>query len=122
MDVGEVYDRLGLGHEDLGDPKGGGGVHDRGGEQVAGKEDLALGIGSAQVADVGGEHGSGEGGHSADHQGHELRAGHGGDVRFYQQRSLSLAHKYVGGGGEGFGSGQFEGALHDPCEGANDAL
>ena len=33
-----------------------------------------------------------------------------------------MAHKHVGGGGEGFGSRQFEGALHDPCEGAYDAL
>ena len=44
LHVGEVDDRLGLGHKHLGYPQGGGGVHDRGGEQVAGKKDLAFGV------------------------------------------------------------------------------
>ena len=33
-----------------------------------------------------------------------------------------MAHKHVGGSGEGFGSRQLEGALHDPGKRADDAL
>ena len=113
---------LGLGNEYFGDPKRRGGVHHRGGQQVAREEDLAFRIGSAQVANVGGQYRAGERGHAAHHEGHEFGAGHSTDVGFDEERSLGLAHKHVGGGGQGFGTRKFEGPLHDPGKSAHDAL
>ena len=89
---------------------------------MARKEGLALGVGSAQIPDVCGQNGAREGGHPSDHQGHEFRTGHAGDVGFDEQGSLGLAHEDVGRGSKGFCTRELEAALHDPGKSSYDAL
>ena len=87
------------------------------------REEQALhGILAAEHADVGDEHGAGDVGHAADHDGEQLGARHRREVGLDQQRRLRLAEENVGRSAQALRAGEPHRFRHQPGEDVDDLL
>ena len=93
---------LGFGQHELGHHDSRRRAHHARGHEVFGNLDARAGVVATDQHDVGGHHAAGDGGESADHDAHDLRAGHAGDERLHGERRFGLAKEDVGSSGKCF--------------------